>query len=236
MFSNFSTCEISDALVKLGIPHGGHLPDIHMISPVPLTGQPSVRICGPAYTVKMVFATDTSEPKLKEHFVDTVPPGSVIVISAPYGAKNAVWGGLMTAGAQARQAIGVVVSGRCRDISEHRAANFPVFARSHSTLGQSSFTRPSAVNVPLAIVTPGTESNGGGVDRYSSYVFPPVYIRSGDWMVADEDGVVCIPRELQERVAELAEKGREIDARCQEDIKAGKAVQATFNTHRMKSC
>ena len=142
----------------------------------------------------------------------------------------------MTAGAQARQAVGVVISGRCRDISEHRAANFPVFARSNSTLGQSSFTRPSAVNVPLAIATSGTESKeGDDVDQHSSYAFPPVYVRPGDWMVADEDGVVCIPRELEERVAEVVKKGREIDARCKEDIKAGKGVQATFNMHRTKS-
>ena len=31
----YSTCEISDALIKLGLPHGGHIPDIHMLSPAP---------------------------------------------------------------------------------------------------------------------------------------------------------------------------------------------------------
>ena len=55
----------------------------------------------------------------------------------------------MTAGAQAQNATAVVISGRCRDMAEHRAANFPVFARSQSTLGQSSFTRLYAVNEPL---------------------------------------------------------------------------------------
>lgn len=49
----------------------------------------------------------------------------------PPEAKNAVWGGLMTAGAKARGAIGVVISGRCRDLAEHRNAGFPVFARGH---------------------------------------------------------------------------------------------------------
>jgi hypothetical protein len=55
----------------------------------------------------------------------------------------------MTLGAKSRGALGVVVAGRCRDVSEHREAGFPVFARGQSTLGQRPFTRPSALNVPL---------------------------------------------------------------------------------------
>lgn len=79
--ADFSTCEISDALIKLGIPHGGHIPDIHMLSPAP-SGSPA-RICGPAYTVQMVFASDTTAPKPTAHFVDTAPAGSVILVHAP---------------------------------------------------------------------------------------------------------------------------------------------------------
>ena len=80
--SKFSTCEISDALIKLGVPHGGHIPDIHMLSPSPHTAG-DMRICGPAYTVQMVLGSDTSAPKLSSHFVDTAPAGSIIVIAAP---------------------------------------------------------------------------------------------------------------------------------------------------------
>jgi hypothetical protein len=58
----FSTCEISDAFIKLGLTHnakevpvqrGGFLPDIQMLSPSPhdIIGQ-NKRICGRAYTVK----------------------------------------------------------------------------------------------------------------------------------------------------------------------------------------
>ena len=129
----------------------------------------------------------------------------------------------MTAGAQAQKATAVIISGRCRDIAEHRAANFPVFARSQSTLGQASFTRPSAVNVPLVIFTPDGDE-----------VLPPVQVLPGDWIIADGDGVVCVPRHLEGRVAELAAKGKAIDALCMEDIKAGKGVQTSFKKHRGK--
>jgi regulator of RNase E activity RraA len=132
----------------------------------------------------------------------------------------------MTAGALARGALGVIISGRCRDITEHRSAQFPVFARGHSTLGQSPFTRPSAINVPLIIHPQG--------DLSAEDAFPPVMVRPGDWMVADEDGVVCVPLGMKDQVAELAALGREVDSKCMEDIKAGMGIQASFKKHRGK--
>lgn len=134
----------------------------------------------------------------------------------------------MTAGAQARSAKGVVVSGRCRDLAEQRSLNFPVFARGHSTLGQSPFTRPSEINIPLTIkAVPNVESVG-------TDCFPAVTVQPGDWMVADGDGVVCVPQELENNVIELATKGRHVDGLCMEDIKAGKGIQASFKQHRGK--
>jgi hypothetical protein len=90
--SDFSTCEVSDALIKLGVPHGGHIPDIHCISPHSRSesgglaqGVP-VRLCGPAYTVRMVFTSDRDAPKLQQsHFVDLAPEGSIAFVSAPSG-------------------------------------------------------------------------------------------------------------------------------------------------------
>jgi len=134
--------------------------------------------------------------------------------------KNAVWGGLMSAGAQARGAVGVIISGRCRDVNEHRSLAFPVFARGRSTLGQAPFTRPSSINVPLIIFPEGAAK------------FPAVTIHPGDWMIADGDGVVCVPNSLQAQVIELAKKAKDIDSCCMNDIKAGKGVKATFRAHR----
>lgn len=120
----------------------------------------------------------------------------------------------MTAGALARSAIGVIISGRCRDVAEHREMGFPVFARGRSTLGQATFVRAASVNTTLTI--------------------EGVSVRPGDWMVADEDGVVCVPVEMVDRVVEMAGRGREVDARCMRDIREGKGVQASFKEHRGK--
>ena len=130
----------------------------------------------------------------------------------------------MTAGALAQGAIGVIISGRCRDIGEHRALGFPVFSRGHSTLGQSSFTQPAAINIPLTISPQGLGAES----------FPAVTIEPRDWMVADEDGVVCVPRLLELQVIELATEGRRIDSLCMGDIRAGMGVQNSFKLHRGK--
>ncbi|KAG6866755.1 hypothetical protein C0991_011414 [Blastosporella zonata] len=75
----FSTCEISDALIKLNVPHGGHIPDIVEMFPL-------ARICAPAYTVRMADVSDeltSSTPRPSSHFVDMAPSGFIIVIDAP---------------------------------------------------------------------------------------------------------------------------------------------------------
>lgn len=86
--SEFSACEISDALIKLGSPNGGHIPDVHLVSPLG-SGQ---KICGPAYTVQMVFTSETNAPKLSSHFIDTAPAGTVIVIDAPPSSVPSAFG------------------------------------------------------------------------------------------------------------------------------------------------
>lgn len=86
LLADFSTCEISDALIKLSVPHGGYIPDIFMLSPA--MSNCKVKLCGPAYTVQMVMATSKETQSLSEHFVDTAPTGSVIVIDAPKGFRS----------------------------------------------------------------------------------------------------------------------------------------------------
>lgn len=88
--SQFSTCELSDALIKLGLPHGGHIPDISCFSKPKRSDsgndEDGVRLCGPAYTVRMVLAKDSgSAPRLERHLVDTIENGSIVVIDVPPG-------------------------------------------------------------------------------------------------------------------------------------------------------
>ena len=148
-------------------------------------------------------------------------------LSPSSDAKNAVWGGLMTAGAQARLVLGVVVSGRCRDVTQLRSKRFPVFARATSTLGQNTFTSPSQVNIPL-LITPQADA----ATEQSEETFPSVEVHPGDWIVADESGVVCVPRELEPKVVEVAEEEKRIDELRMLDIKAGQSLGKVLETRK----
>ena len=106
-----------------------------------------------------------------------------------------------------------------------------VFARGHSTLGQSPFTRPSELQVPITIVDPALASDS---DRATGPKFPSLTVNPGDIVLADMDGVVVIPPSLAEKVIAIANKGRDEDAKCMEDLKRGKGVKETFAKHRSK--
>ena len=130
----------------------------------------------------------------------------------------------MTAGAQARGVLGAVVSGRVRDVAEHRATGFSVFARGTSTVGQAPFTRVAEVQVPVTVNADSEQQGGLGA----------VAVNPGDLLVADEDGVVCVPKLLEKEVLKVASQGREIDARCLKDIQSGVGVAESFRRHRGK--
>ena len=81
-FSAIPTCQISDALIKLKFPHGGHIPDILPVS----LPSPDARVCGPAYTVRVVTELDNHSPMFSTpiHWMDSVPSGSIVVIRSDY--------------------------------------------------------------------------------------------------------------------------------------------------------
>lgn len=134
----FTTCDVSDALLKLKYRNGGFLAGPTMWSPRRQDGD--TKIIGRAYTVKYA-RNDDPAPKATSHYVrarrcfltwltglqiDSVPKGSVVFISVPPDTPNAAYGGLMSTRAKACGAVGSVIDGRIRDLREHRNLDFPV--------------------------------------------------------------------------------------------------------------
>jgi regulator of RNase E activity RraA len=121
----------------------------------------------------------------------------VVVIAIDGDPDVAIWGGLMTAGAYARNLAGAILDAGVRDIPEiRRDYDFPVISRSvcpGTTLGRY---KTLAANVPVVC---------GGVE-----------VRPGDIVVGDVDGVVVVPRD---RAAEVLEMAIEIDKRELEQAK-----------------
>ncbi|CAH1767890.1 2964_t:CDS:2, partial [Entrophospora sp. SA101] len=206
---------ISDALLRLKHSNGGYLPDITMFSPERQSG--AHKIIGPVFTVKFVPISDVTSPKPDNHFADSAPENSVVFVSAPPNAINAVWGGLMNTRAKMRGVNGVVVDGRIRDLSEIRSDVLPVFARSTSVLSAKAYTRPTTLNQPVIL-------NG---DHN-----PTIVINPNDIIVGDLDGVVCIPSGLLDEVIKLCKKYVVMDENVRQELLKGSSIVEAFSLHR----
>lgn len=122
----------------------------------------------------------------------------------------------MTTRAIALGANGTVVDGRIRDLSEHRALDYPVFCRDVGTTAPNEVVRVSAVNVPVRLNS-----------EYQEAVVNP-----GDVIVGDLNGVVCIPADLVERCVELIQSQVEADEKIAEDLKKGRGFEEASKEHR----
>ncbi|KAI0018087.1 ribonuclease E inhibitor RraA/Dimethylmenaquinone methyltransferase [Xylariomycetidae sp. FL0641] len=198
---DYTTCDVADALCKLKYRNGGFLSGLSMWSPERQAGP--TKIIGPAYTVKYVPLADPA-PKYPTHYIDSVPPGAVVFVSAPR-VPNAVYGGLMSMRAQASGAVGSIIDGRFRDLEEQRELRYPVFARDVGTTSPAELLKVAAVNVPVKLQTEDQDMT----------------IRPGDYLVADLNGVVVLPVELAESALPLMKKQVEADAKMAVEIKKG---------------
>ncbi|CAP93248.1 hypothetical protein E8E15_004100 [Penicillium rubens] len=212
----FASCDIGDALVSLGLRHGGYLSGLKMYSPG--SNGAVAKIFGPAYTVRMVPASDKTSPSPPCHFADAIPKDSVVFVSQPKGLISACWGGLMSTRAKKLGAAGVVIDGRFRDISEHQELNMGLFARGISILGSNTFTRSSELNVPV---------------QYENVeVDEKVTIEPGDYILGDQDGVVSIPVTHIEDCVRLCQERYEIDQKTLELLEAGEELGPTIKKLR----
>src|SRR5215472_177455 len=105
--------------------------------------------------------------------VEQARPGDIIVITTTSPSTDGAFGELLATSLAARGVRGLVMGAGLRDTRELREMGFPAWTANVSAQGTVKET-PGAVNVPVTI--------GGQV------------IRPGDAIVADDDGVVCVPR------------------------------------------
>jgi regulator of RNase E activity RraA len=133
-------------------------------------------IVGPAITVQVTPGDELLPLKA----IEIAQPGDVIVVVGAYSPRFSLWGGVMSTMAKARGVAGLITDGLVRDVAEMRQAGFPVYAAGVTPAAPCINVPPGELNYPI--------------------VFGSAEIRPGDVMVADEDGIVCVP---QERIAEV---------------------------------
>ncbi|WP_033318772.1 4-carboxy-4-hydroxy-2-oxoadipate aldolase/oxaloacetate decarboxylase [Streptomyces yerevanensis] len=132
--------------------------------------QQDVRVAGTAVTV----LSWPGDNLMIHAAVEQCGEGDLLVVTTTSPSTDGMFGELFATALQRRGVRGLVINAGIRDTSELREMRFPAWSAAVSAQGTVKATGGS-VNVPVAI--------GGQT------------IRPGDVILADDDGVMCVPRE-----------------------------------------
>ena len=138
-------------------------------------------IVGPAKTAKI----SPGQNAAIHHAVHTAKPGDILVVESGGDRSFGAFGDILATCCRNQGIAGVVIDSTIRDVAEIRAMRFPVYC-----LGTNpTSTRKSDPGmIDIEIVCGGTR------------------VRPGDVIAGDDDGVVVIPREVAQHVAEQAKE------------------------------
>ena len=201
------TCAVSDAQDKLGIT--GTVIGINSLYPVD-------RIAGRAVTVRLKTKGpgEMTTRHLCTAAVVAADEGDIIVIDHRGRADAAGWGGILSTAAKTKGVAGVIIDGASRDVDEAQGLGLPLFARSRTPLTARNRIIEESTNEQIEIAS--------------------VTVRPGDYVIADNSGIVVIP---SDRVAEVIPEAETIVAReaaMAKDVMAGKSVVEVMGTNYEK--
>jgi 3-hexulose-6-phosphate synthase/6-phospho-3-hexuloisomerase len=175
---------------------------MHGIRPI----KPGFHMVGKAITVRTING-DWAKPI---EAIDKANSENVIVVDVN-GGDIAIWGELATRSAMKKGIAGVVIDGAVRDLDDLLQLDFPIFCRHIS----------SDAGEPKGFGEIGAEIKCGGIK-----------VRNGDWIIGDDSGVVVVPQEIAQEIANRALDIKERENRIREEIERGSSLGKVLNVKK----
>lgn len=168
------------------------------------------RIVARAYTLKYE-PVEVNKGTVGD-YIDEVSPDQVIVIDNAGRLNCTVWGDILTSVAHSRGLPGVVINGVCRDVAHSLQLGLPIFSKGEYMRTGKDRVQLQAINVPVSL--------------------GDIRVNPGDILVCDADGVVVVPRELEDKVLQIARQIDEAETRIRQDAEAGMTLIEARAKHR----
>jgi regulator of RNase E activity RraA len=149
--------------------------------------------------------------ELEIEAVDSLKKGDVVVHSTDFAGTNAPWGELMSTIAQRNGAVGCVCDSMIRDCKRIIEMKFPVFYGGIRPLDSLGRGRVMAYDVPVRC--------------------GDVIVKPGELVFADFDGVVVVPRDVEDKVLELAHEKVFKENQSRRDLLKGDSLRAVYERY-----